>query len=126
MTCPRCGKDTPKDSFCSIECMKLYNGKQINEEEELKRRYEMLNELTNDFNNCPFCNVKLRLSKPKSSDKDEHLLERNKYCPRCYRVFGYMISSGEDDIWTFMKIPFEDAKKILKEMKDILNPELVE
>ena len=31
-----------------------------------------------------------------------------------------------DNIWTFMKIPFEDAKKILKEMKDILNPELVE
>ncbi|MHA1269368.1 MAG: hypothetical protein ACTSPY_06225 [Candidatus Helarchaeota archaeon] len=121
MPCPRCGKDTPRDSFCSIECMKLYTGKKIDEEKQLKERYEMLDRLTEDFNICPFCNIKLRISKPKESETEKNLLEKNKYCPKCYRVYGFLLGTEEDETWTFKKIPFEDAKQLLHDLREIIN-----
>ncbi|MBD3229598.1 MAG: hypothetical protein GF329_15565 [Candidatus Lokiarchaeota archaeon] len=123
MPCPRCGKDTPGDSFCSIKCMKLYKGKKINEAEEFKKRYEMLDELTNDFTECPFCRqIRLVTSKPKPPKNDTELLEKNLYCPRCYRVFGHLLGKEEDEEedWEFKKIPFEEAKEILRDLQEII------
>ena len=127
MTCPRCGKDTPGDAFCSIECMKLYKGKKINQQEEYKIRYDRLEELTNDFEICPFCQIKLKKSKPKESEEGDFLV-KNLYCPRCYRVFGYLKGKMEqidadDEEWEKKKVPFEDSKQILHDLQDILKDE---
>ncbi|MHA1231841.1 MAG: hypothetical protein ACTSRP_25840 [Candidatus Helarchaeota archaeon] len=126
MTCPRCGKPTPKDSFCSVACMKLYSGKQIDEEQILKERYELLDELTEDFTICPFCNIKLRISKPKKIENDKDIYERNKYCPKCYRIFGHLYGNNQDDIWEFKKIPFEEARQTLYDLQEILKSKTVE
>ena len=120
MTCPRCGKHTPADAFCSIECMKLYKGKKYNEKEQYKERYKMLDELTDDFSICPFCQIKLKESKPKQSKNNSKLLEKNKYCPRCYRVFGHLTGKNEEEEFTFKKVIFEEAQQILHDLQDII------
>jgi Zn-finger nucleic acid-binding protein len=107
--------------------MKLYKGKKINEEEEFKIRYDRLEELTNDFEICPFCQIKLKTSKPKNSEESDKLV-KNLYCPRCYRVFGHLEGKMEqidadDEEWEKKKVPFDDAKQILHDLQDILKDE---
>jgi len=117
MPCPRCGKDTPGDSFCSITCMKLYDGKKIDEEAEFKKIYDSLEDITNEFTECPFCRIRLKVSKPKLVEHSDAKYIRNKYCPRCYRVFGHLVANTEDaEDWEFIKVPFEDAKQMLNDL----------
>ncbi|MFX1293848.1 MAG: hypothetical protein ACFFD2_03165 [Promethearchaeota archaeon] len=128
MPCPQCGKDTPVDSFCSVECMNAYEEDRVadNDEAELERRYGLLKQLTRDYSECPFCRLKLVLSKPQpidESDEDDlNTLERQKVCPKCYRVYGFMIKDDLQD-WAFESLYFEEAYDLLVDLGKILKRE---
>ena len=129
MPCPQCGKETPGESFCSVECMNAFEEDRVadNDEKELERRYNMLRTLTRDYSECPFCRLKLVLSKPKPIDEgdDDELntVERNKFCPKCYRVYGFMMKDDLEDNWVFDALYFEEAYDLLVDLGKILKRE---
>ncbi|MHA1266006.1 MAG: hypothetical protein ACTSRS_12310 [Candidatus Helarchaeota archaeon] len=128
MPCPQCGKETPGESFCSVECMNAYEeGLAGHDEKELERRYNMLRTLTRDYTECPFCRLKLVLSKPKPIDEGDedplNTLERNKFCPKCYRVYGFLIKDDLQDDWLFEPLYYEEAYDLLLDLGKILKHE---
>ncbi|NVM30121.1 MAG: hypothetical protein HWN65_14855 [Candidatus Helarchaeota archaeon] len=128
MPCPQCGKETPGDSFCSVECMNAYEEDRAadNDERELERRYNMLRNLTRDYSECPFCRLKLVLSKPKPIDEEAdelNTLERNKFCPKCYRVYGFLVKDDLEKDWVFESLYFEEAFDILVDLGKIIKTE---
>lgn len=133
MPCPHCGKDTPGESFCSVECMNAFEeGHALYDEKELETRYGKLRSLTRDYTECPFCRLKLVLSKPRpieeetsdgeNEDDELHTLERNKFCPKCYRVYGFLIKDDLQDDWIFEPLYFEEAYDILIDLGKIHQP----
>ncbi len=129
MPCKQCGKETPGESFCSVECMNAYEADRAadNDEAELERRFGLLKQLTRDYSECPFCRLKLALSKPKpidEGDEDElHTLERQKFCPKCYRVYGFLVKDDLQEDWIFEPPYFEEAYDILIDLGKILTQE---
>ncbi|HUX98533.1 MAG TPA: hypothetical protein VMV49_03210 [Candidatus Deferrimicrobium sp.] len=129
MPCPQCGKETPGESFCSVECMNAFEAERVSDtdEKELEKRFNKLKQLTRDYSECPFCRLKLVLSKPKPiDDEDEddlHTLERSKMCPKCYRVYGFVIKDDLEENWVFEPLYFEEAYDILVDLGKILKTE---
>jgi len=130
MPCPHCGKDTPGESFCSVECMNAFEAERAadHDEAELERRYNKLKQVTKDYTECPFCRLKLIVPKtPKPIDEgdedDLHTMEREKLCPRCYRVYAFLIKDDLDEDWVFEPLYFEEAYDILVDLGKILTKE---
>lgn len=127
MPCPQCGKETPGDTFCSVECMNAFEAERVSDtdEKELEKRYGMLRQLTRDYAECPFCRLKLILSKPKPIDEDDDLntLERQKFCPKCYRVYGFLIKDDIAENWEFEPLYYEEAFDLLVDLGRILKRE---
>ncbi len=129
MPCPQCGKDTPGESFCSVECMNAYEEDRVSDtdEAELEKRYGLLRQLTRDYTECPFCRLKLVVSKPQPIDEDGddelHTQERQKICPKCYRVYGFLIKDDLDKDWQFEPLYFEEAYDLLVDLGRILKRE---
>ncbi len=129
MPCPHCGKETPGDSFCSVECMNAYEEERVSDtdEEELERRYALLKQLTRDYSECPFCRLKLVLSKALRIDEEDeddlNTLERQKICPKCYRVYGFLIKDDISADWEFDPVYFEEAYDLLVDLGKIIKRE---
>ncbi|MHA1130586.1 MAG: hypothetical protein ACTSQI_15070 [Candidatus Helarchaeota archaeon] len=129
MPCPQCGKDTPGDSFCSVECMNAYEDDRVSDtdETELERRYGLLRQLTRDFSECPFCRLKMVLTKPSPIDEDEeddlNTRERQKICPKCYRVYGFLVKDDLDEDWVFDPLYFEEAYDLLVDLGKVIKRE---
>jgi hypothetical protein len=129
MPCPQCGKDTPGDSFCSVECMNAYEDDRVSDtdEAELEKRYALLKQLTRDFTECPFCRLKMVLSKPLPIDEgdedDLHTRERQKICPKCYRVYGFLVKDDLDEDWVFEPLFFEEAYDVLVDLGKVIKRE---
>ena len=137
MTCPVCGADTPENSYCSVECMKIAKEKEAKgelggedaEEAELNRKYDLLPELTENWTICPFHKVKLKLGKEKlikedEDDEDTFYYERTKYCPKCYRVYCYLYKDynvEDEEVDWELEVPyFEEAVDLLYELEPII------
>jgi hypothetical protein len=126
MPCPHCGKETPGETFCSVECMNAFEAERVSDtdEKELEKRFNKLKQLTRDYTECPFCRLKLILSKPKPIDEDDeddlHTQERQKMCPKCYRVYGFLIKDDLEENWVFEPLYFEEAYDILVDLGKVL------
>jgi uncharacterized protein YbaR (Trm112 family) len=97
------------------------------DEAELERRYNMLKQITREYSECPFCRLKLVVSKPKPIDEGDddnlHTLERQKFCPKCYRVYAFLIKDDLSKDWVFEPLYFEEAYDILIDLGKILKNE---
>ena len=57
-------------------------------------------------------------------DDDElHTLEKEKRCPKCYRVYGYLQKDDLSEDWDFEPPYFEEAYDILVELGRIIKKE---
>ena len=50
-------------------------------------------------------------------------LERNKFCPKCYRVYGFMIKDKLDEDWVFEPLYYEEAYDLLVDLGRIIKRE---
>lgn len=134
--CPYCGNPTPGDTYCSVSCMKKEKAKaeqNVDEKQEIQQLYELLSKLTTEFIFCAFHKQKLADGKPSPIEnelKDKYQLEKKKFCPRCYRTYGFSYLPkdpvGEEESWDFKLLTFEDMKELLIDLNHYVDKKQID
>ncbi|MHA1145576.1 MAG: hypothetical protein ACTSRW_12625 [Candidatus Helarchaeota archaeon] len=112
----------------------------VDEDQEIQQLYKLLPELTHDFLFCAFHKQKLAVGKPEPIPddlKEKYVEKRKKFCPRCYRTYGYSYllikkdvieeenNEEETEKWDFKLLPFDEMKDFLFDLNHYVDKEHV-